>query len=221
MATQYSATYDAADLEPISTAASPESLQRIMDTSRAAAEAQRELEEAGVDPTSPAEEEKPTETPASTEPPAESPADKPAEQAPESTEESPEAEEPEEPPEPKAEEPKSKPGEPTYSRRDAARFAEELKTAKAELQQTRAEFNARQASDASIIQSIQQQAGSDQEYMQLRDKVRRTEDEQQRYELMVEWRKVAGPIFGVAQKQMANFMVGAWQAAAKFDGMDD
>ncbi len=226
MTTQDTTEFNAADLEPISTAASPESLQRIMDTSRAAAEAQRELEEAGIDPTSPAEEEKSPETPASTETPTEPPADKPADQAPEPEGELPEETEPEEPSEPKAEEPepKPKPGEPTYSRRDAARFKADLDAARTELQQSRALAQQYQASDSSIITTIREQAGDEREFADLTRKNnlgQASDQERQRLQIMQQWRTVAGPIYRTAQLQNFEQMVGAWQAAAKFDGMDD
>ncbi len=226
--TQDSATYDTADLAPISTASTSEQLQEVMDVARIAANAQRDLEAAGEDPVAEAEEEKLPETPASTETPVESPADKPAEtSAPESEGEQPEEEEePEEPPEPKTEEtkPKPKPGEPTYSRRDAARFKADLDAARTELQQARALAQQYQASDSSIITTIREQAGDEREFADLTRKNnlgQASDQERQRLQIMQQWRTVAGPIYRIAQLQNFEQMVGAWQAAAKFDGMDD
>lgn len=231
MTTQDTATFDAADLdlEPISTASSEQTLQEAMDVARIAANAQRDLEAAGEDPFAEAEEPAEPETPEPSEPPAEAPTDKPApEKAPESEdEEEPEeeTEEEAEEPEPKAEEQKPKPRpETTFSRKDAARFKADLDAARAELQQARAVAQHHQASDAAIIKAIQEQAGSEQEFAQLTQKVlsgKATDDERQRASIMQQWRQVAGPIYRTAQQQVVNNWASAFKAAADFDGMTD
>jgi outer membrane biosynthesis protein TonB len=226
--TQDTVEFDAADLEPISTAASEEALQRVMDMSRAAAEAQAELEAQGIDPTSPAEEEQAEETPEPSEQPDESAEGEPAEEAQEPEEaEPPEEEQPEEEAEPKAEEPKPKPKpaeQPAYSRRDAVRFKADLDATRAELQQARAALQAHQASDASIISQIQEQAGSEREFQELQRKNNlghASDQERQRLQIMEQWRQTAGPIYRNAQQQVVAAWGSAFTAAGNFDGMTD
>jgi hypothetical protein len=225
--TQDTVEFDAADLEPISTAASPEALQRVMDMSRAAAEAQAELEAQGIDPTSPAEEDQAEETPAPSEQPDQPAEGEPAEEAQESEEAEQPEEQPEEAAEPKAEEPKPKPktGEPpAYSRRDAVRFKADLDATRAELQQARAALQAHQASDTSIISQIQEQAGSEREFGELQRKNNlghASDQERQRLQIMEQWRQTAGPIYRTAQQQVVAAWGAAFTAAGNFDGMTD
>lgn len=222
--TQDTVEFDQADLEPISSASSADALQRIMDTARAGAEAQAELEAQGIDPTSPAEEEPHTETPSEGESTEESAEGEPVAETQEPEEQEPEGEP--ESTEHEAEEPKPKPkpGEPTYSRRDAARFKADLDTARGELQQTRAQLQQHQTSDGAIIKAIAEQAGSEQEFQALSAKVlanRATDEERQRAGIMQQWRQVAGPIYRLAQQQVVSGWTRAFEAAGAFDGMDD
>ena len=74
------------------------------------------------------------------------------------------------------------------------------------------------------MSAIREQAGDEREFQSLVQKViagKATPEEQQRANVMQEWRRVAGPIYRTAQQQTFTQMAGAWQAAAKFDGMDD
>jgi hypothetical protein len=215
-------TVDTADLAPISTASTPEQLEEVMKVARIAANAQAELEANGEDPNAPAEEEAP-ETPATTEQPGESPADRPAETAPESVyaettqEPSDEAEEEESDTSQKAD-------EPSYSRRDAARFKGELDIANRDRQTLKAQLQQHQAADAAIITQIQQQAGSEDEYRKLVDKVvagQATDEERQRANIMQQWRTVAGPIYRQAQVQVTQAWGHAFNAAGQYEGMTD
>jgi hypothetical protein len=222
MTTQDQTTFDAADLAPISTSSSVEQLDEAMDVARMAANAQRDLEAAGENPLDPSDEEE--ENPESGEQGEESTTGSPAEEAQESedatTDEEEAEEEPEEAP-PAAPTPQQQP-QPTYSRRDAARFKSELDTARTELQTLRGQVNAHRSSDSSIIQQIAQQAGSETDYQQLVDKVvsgQATADEQQRANIMKQWRTIAGPIFRTAQEQVFNQWAGAYQAASQYDGV--
>lgn len=178
------------DIAPISTASSPEALQRVMDVARAGAEAQAELEEAGVDPNSPADPEYSDET------------------------EDDEGED-----EGELEQRAEQGDQPRYSRRDAARLARELEQLQNDVARTRGELHARQANDATLMRQIAEQAGSDAEFEQLRNTVRRTPQQQERFETMAQWRAVAGPIYRVAQEQVMQNMSGAFNAAAELGGM--
>jgi hypothetical protein len=212
-------TTDAADLAPISTASSPDQLEEIMNVARIAANAQRDLEANGENPLDPAEEE--PEAPAESEQPAQSATDAPAVEAPESAEAEAEDEEPEEASPPESTPQQSQ--EPTYSRRDAARFKAELDTARTDAQTLRSQLHQHQSSDAAIITQIQQQAGSE-EYRKLVDKVvqgQATDEERQRASIMQQWRTVAGPIYRQAQVQVTTAWGKAFTAAGQLDGMTD
>jgi hypothetical protein len=213
-------TTDAADLAPISTASSPDQLEEIMNVARIAANAQRDLEANGENPLDPAEEE--PEAPAESEQPAQSATDAPAVEAPESAEAEAEDEEPEEASPPESTPQQSQ--EPTYSRRDAARFKAELDTARTDAQTLRSQLHQHQSSDAAIITQIQQQAGSEDEYRKLVDKVvqgQATDEERQRASIMQQWRTVAGPIYRQAQVQVTTAWGKAFTAAGQLDGMTD
>src|SRR5947199_1948382 len=189
---QTDAPANTADLEPISTAASPDALQHIMDTARAGAQAQAELEAQGIDPESPAEEDEDTENP---------------EDAGDESEQEPQAEHPddsaaaEDEPSPDERSPQEQETRSERRQRALQRVTGELEQIKARAQALEGQLHQVRASDSNVINAIQQQAGSEQEFQQLRDTVRRTPEQQQRYEVMVEWRKVAGPIYRTAVDQ--------------------
>ena len=224
MTTQDSTTYDAADqLAPISSSSTVEQLQEVMDMARIAANAQRDLEAAGENPLDEAEGE---ETPATDAQPGESATEAPAEQAPESVDaEQAEEEADEEPAEaPPSESTPQPTDEQKYSRRDAARFKTELDTAKQTLQQVKAQLAQHQASDSAIITRIVEQAGSEEDYRKLVDKVvagQASDEERQRANIMQQWRTVAGPIYRQAQQQVTTAWGYAFQAAGQYDGMTD
>jgi len=218
--------FDEADLAPISSASSAEQLQEAMDVARLAANAQRDIEAEGGNPLEPAEEEAEQETPESGEQPEEPAEEEPAEEAQEPEEQT--EEEPTEGEEAQSrappEEPPPKKGEPAYSRRDAARFKSELDARTAELQQTRGQLQRLQATDASIIRQIAEQAGSEDEFRQLTSKVisgAASDEERQRANIMQQWRQVAGPIYRQAQVQVLNDWAQAFTGAGNFDGMTD
>jgi hypothetical protein len=215
-------TFDAADLAPISTASSLDQLDEAMDVARIAANAQRDLEAAGENPLDAADEEK--EAPEEDEQDGESTTGSPAEEAQESedasTDEEEVEEEPEEEPAP-ASTPQQQP-QPTYSRRDAARFKSELDTARTELQTLRGQVNSHRSSDASIIQQIAEQAGSEPDFQALAQKNnlgQASDQERQKLAIMQQWRQVAGPIYRTAQQQVFNQWAGAYQAASQYDGV--
>jgi hypothetical protein len=225
--TQDTASTDTADLElaPISTASSEAQLQEIMDVARLAANAQRDLEAEGLDPLSEAEDETPEHPEPDTEQPAqESPeVEIPDESAATTEEPEEEAEEPEEGEQSEAE-PKQPETRSERRQRALQRVQDELKAARAELQQARAVAQQHQASDASIIRAITEQAGSEQEYANLTHKNnmgRATDEERQRLSIMAQWRQVAGPIYRTAQQQVVASWGNAFRATGDFDGMTE
>ena len=182
-----------------------------MDTARAGAQAQAELEAQGIDPESPAEDEDP-----------ENPED-----AGDESEQEPQAEHPddsaaaEDEPSPDDERSTQHEQETRSERRQRAlqRVTGELEQTKARAQALEGQLHQVRASDSNVINAIQQQAGSEQEFQQLRDTVRRTPEQQQRYEVMVEWRKVAGPIYRTAIDQAYSGLADAITKASEFEGM--
>lgn len=126
---------------------------------------------------------------------------------------------------------------PKYSRRDAARFAQERDTAQREATEVRtiaeraqAEVNAMRAADQQILSAMSEVSGYTRDangrfrYENLRDKVvEGTASEQERQEVaeMTQWHKLAGPIYRAAEAQVTQAFSADWAKLKDLEGVGD
>jgi hypothetical protein len=139
-----------------------------------------------------------------------------------------------------AEEPTPAPAQqqqPKYSRRDAARFAQELEQARAEqetaqreLANYRGHVNARNEADKRILGHMAQQSGYTVEqngrfkYDNLVDKAKRgtaTPEEQDELAQMTAWHEFAAPIYAAAEAQVTAGLATDWKQLGSLAGVGE
>lgn len=127
--------------------------------------------------------------------------------------------------------------QPKYSRRDAARFAQERDTAQREAAEMRriadtaaAELNTARAADREILTALAEVSGYTLEsngrfrYDNLKDKaLQGTATEAERTEVaeMTQWAKLAGPIYRQAEIQVTKAFSVDWNALKDLEGVGD
>lgn len=127
--------------------------------------------------------------------------------------------------------------QPKYSRRDAARFAQERDAAARERDEARqiaaraaAELNDARSKDQHILTQLAEVSGYTRDpdgrfrYENLRDKVVRgtaTPDEAQTVAEMTQWQELAGPIYRAAHLQVDRAYAANWNELKDLDGVGD
>lgn len=124
-----------------------------------------------------------------------------------------------------------------YSRRDAARFAQELtetretlESTQRELENHRRQFTAQRDGDQRILRHLQKQSGYEVEdngrfkYENLVDKARRgtaTPEESEELAQMTAWHEFAAPIFRFAEESTAAGYATDWKKLGGLDGVGE
>jgi hypothetical protein len=127
--------------------------------------------------------------------------------------------------------------QPKYSRRDAARFAAELESAKKDLTEVRAaaerfrgEVSALRASDQTIRNHLQKESGYVREpngryrYENLSEKVLKgsaSPEEQEEVARMTSWHEFAAPIFRAAEEMVLGSFKADWTTVKDLEGIGD
>jgi hypothetical protein len=208
-------------------------LDGVMAEAEIAANAQRDVEAEALNPLASSARQETRDEEDQEEESAEDEGTTPADEALEEAEA--EADEAEEASEEPAEPPST--DQPKYSRRDAARFAQELQAAKAELAAAkqlldghRGQLAAVQSSDERILTHLQTQSGYVREqngrfrYENLSEKVLKgqaTAEESEEVAQMTAWHEFAAPIFRAAEEQLSRAFIANWSTLRDLDGVGD
>ena len=111
-----------------------------------------------------------------------------------------------------------------YSRKDAARLDNELQETTRRLNETSSRIQHYQQTDRAIISQLAQLTGSDGSYDRLSQRVLEgtaSTEERNQVQQMTEWRKIAGPVYRVAQQEVWNAFSSDFSELRKLEGVTD
>jgi hypothetical protein len=183
-----------------------------METAGIAANAQRDLEADGIDPSAPADDDQPAQL-------ADDEADLPEDEAP-----APETNTRDERPEDQEDRAKPASEQKRYSRKDAARLDSELQDTTRRLNETASRIAQFEQTDRAIITRLAELTGSDGSYDRLSARVldgTASTEERNAVQQMTEWRKVAGPVYRVAQQEVWNAFSTDFSALKSLEGVTE